>query len=349
MKLQNHRPRYLIASDFDETLFRTSALSPNGVNVYSAYRRAIHSIFGEKGSIALDFGIYTGQTPTQLANDVLNWTKKEDVKKLLIESSRGFFVDYKSELAPLIPEANGDLQWNQENPLETIAQMVVGLKLGYLIDEIGKTDSKGNVWPQPCDNALEFINTVSCLQAEGVPIDFAVISSGHRLFIRKTLDVWKVPHPDILITDDDIRPRKFPQELERRFKPGQLPLALAHHAWLRAQGLLVDSAKLMEAGKDTKKRIVYFGDDMVKDGGMAIDGRIAWGCYGDEIKVRSNQFAVFSDWNVVSQALRQNADRFDGRPILDVLFTKSYENELRKRWAFESEQYQRKFISGERA
>lgn len=326
------KPRYLIATDYDGTLFRTFTPSPNGVDVYSAYEKSFTDMFGPIGARLFTSRKGENSAPYEMVHNMFDWYRAkdqytdnvdfsnelEDTYQKMFMKARSFFDEHKETLQEYLPKTEEEITWNDENPLTTITQMVVGQKLKYLCNEIGQKDGQDQVWPQPTSGAIDFVNTLAQLQAEGVPIDFGVISSGHETFIKKSFDVWGLPHPSILVTDDDIRTRKHPQELHRRFKPGELPLALAHQKWLQMQGISAHTDGLMENARDTKQRIHYFGDDPHKDGGMAFHGRVGFGWYyesGAQAAVPQDSVSFFSHWNTVTQQLIDNKDFFDGRPF----------------------------------
>lgn len=326
--LLSQKRRYLLACDFDGTLFDTFSPSPNGIDVRKAYGLAISHILGEKGTRLYDTFTLGNRAPLELIKEMFKWfnpenndfyvTDKEyrdemdEAYRELMNYAFNFFKMEGSKIQSFVPECkNGKFEWNNKAPLETIAQMLVGLKLMYLMDEIGQENNRGEIWPLPCENALEFLHTAQVLKRDGVPIDIAIVSSGHELFIRKTLNTWQVPQPDIMITDDDIRPRKYPTEIQRRFKPGQLPLALAHFEWLKLQGLTVEDDKFMQNAAESKNRMLYIGDDPIKDMSMALDA----GVKGFLSTTRPLELLKYKDL-------------FDGRPFAEIINHAKKEREL---------------------
>lgn len=298
--------RYLIASDFDETLFHTvSSPSPNHIDVNKAYQLGLNDIFGDGAGewFFKQFGLQ-GRTPSEVIMEMLNYAPTH---QKLIDNSKDFFDKTNGNFDYPIPECeNRRLIWNNDSPQATITQMLVGQKLAYLLREIGKVGVDGSVWPRPCEGALDFIHIVNQLKQEGKPVDFAIISSGHESFIKRALDTWDAPQPDILVTEDDIRPRQHPQDPERRFKPGVFPLALTHYKWL-AQQKLTGKDGLVHEGNESKKRIAFVGDDQKKDMLMAQQGGVE-GFYYPQ-----------TSWQTLGNALLQNKDRLDGRPIREIL------------------------------
>ncbi|MEK7518172.1 MAG: hypothetical protein AAB583_06545, partial [Patescibacteria group bacterium] len=293
-------------SDFDETLFHTTTVdSPGKMNVRRAYELAIADIFGEDGEYAFKevTGLH-GRTPSELVHDILEWGR--NVNSPLIKHAINFYLRERSNVAVFIPEAkNGSLIWNDQNPESTITQMLVGRKLSYLLDEIGQ-DWTGEMWPRPTKGALEFIRSLVTLRQEGLPLDFAVLSSGHELFIRKSFAVWDLPQPEILVTEDDIRPRKYPEEQETKFKPGPFPIALVHFKWLRRQNVSSDNPSFMTDAMESKKRILCIGDDPRRDSGMAHRANLTHYLY------------PYTPFIAITDTLRENRYLLDGRPISEI-------------------------------
>ena len=301
--------RYLIATDFDGTAFHTFTKSPHGIGVNEAYQLSLDDIFGEGigkwffENIGLD-----NRTPLQTIVDLFD--KLSEHKQHLILNAFKFLEKQQGSFGNLIPESNeGTLNWNHNSPETTVTQMLVIQKLRYLMKEIGERDGEGKIWPQPCQGFPEFNKTIAELKRQNVPIDTAVISSGHESFIRKVFEIWGITQPDILVTDDDIRTRLYPSDLAARFKPGAFPLALTHHKWLKLQNL--DCQSFFKEAQDSKKRMYYIGDDPRKDGLMAKNGKIT----GDIFPQKT--------WEDISFALKENARLLDGRAIEGIMNIKA--------------------------
>ncbi len=337
---KDQRPRYLIGMDYDGTLFSTHLSSPNGINVKEAYYRAISDIFGYPIAEMFLISGLQNRAPSEIIADILHAHRSgpefDEARVNLLARAHSFFETQEGHSGYFIPECkNGEVEWNEKSPVRTVTEMLVGRKLHYLLDEIGQSGEDGEMWPQPCGGALDFLKIAGELHEQGYPLDVAIISSGHDSFIEKSLDVWNVPKPQILVTDDDIRPRTYPLELERRVKPGQIPLALAHLKWLKQQGLLHEDSLVVQEGKETKTRIAYIGDDIEKDLLMAHRG-----------KVRSYLYP-WTSWQDMTESLWVNKDLLDGRPITEILPLTPGEREGRV--ALQNSESQRSLRSGERA
>lgn len=271
--------RYLLGLDFDGTMALTYEPSPHGIGVNQAYEMSVFDLFGEEGLNKYhEIGGHRSRSPLEIVNLI---------------SAHGV------------------------NSQQDRAEKLVKRKLHYLLGEIGLKNADGSIWPRPTPGFIEFWNTIPIINCgqKDFKIDTAVISSGHIDFILETLDVWGISHPDFLVTEDDVRNRKHP-ELERRVKPGTLPLALAHKSWLTHQGIAVTKEN-MPFIVQSKSRIVYFGDDPKKDAGMAQRGRVNFGLFGSD----------FTDWETVEYQLLQNSRMLREGKAFTEIFNKSSHKE----------------------
>lgn len=295
----------LLLYDFDDTLFRTSDLSPNGINVAKGYELALDDIFGKGiGEGYLRCFPLESKAPIEIVNHLLAVSNRED----LLSRARLFHLSDPLRIYP-IPEAGVyGIPWNEENPEETITSLLVARKLHHLLGEVGK-ELKNTKWPAFCEEATpQLLTLVEDLKTRGFPIEQGIVSSGHESFIRKTLEEHGVSFTGILVTDDDIRTRKYPTEIERRVKPGQLPLALAHLAWLRRRRNNIPpifSDNYLTEGKNSKSRILYFGDSHSKDGEMAKDAGVPFCLYKKGVFLR------------LAADLAANLTRLD-KPIFEI-------------------------------
>jgi len=66
---------------------------------------------------------------------------------------------------------------------------------------------------------------------------------------------------------------------------------------------------------------MYFGDSLVKDGGMAQRAGILFGLFGSELDSEmTNNGMAFSDWRIAEKFLKENSELFDGRDLGQILF-----------------------------
>ncbi|MDO8503092.1 MAG: hypothetical protein Q7S60_00195 [bacterium] len=309
---------YLLASDFDNTIAETLKPSPAAIGVEESTASAIKDVFGDTGLRIYRYGLggLQNRSPSELVGLLL-----DGAPPALLESARTFLDGNLGRLSNQVPDKKGvPLVWNPDNPDGVATELFVRQKLSYSLRQIGKFPDE-TTWPQPYEGFLEFWKALYGLKDRGLEIHTAVISSGHELFIQKTFSTWELPLPDILITEDDIRGRKYPLEMERRIKPGQLPMALAHLEWLRRQKLLTGETKHMEVAQESKRRMIFFGDDPARDGKMAINAGIAFGLFAKHS--RQNGFNdggfIFSDWRRIAELLAVGKALFDGRSIAEIL------------------------------
>ncbi|MBI2027990.1 MAG: hypothetical protein HYT07_00130 [Candidatus Levybacteria bacterium] len=304
-----NKARYLFIADFDGTLYDTSKPSPSGMTVERAYVRSLDDLFGEgTGEHFFSINGFHGESPSQIIQRVLEINDRQ-----VVDNAKEIHSEHDGNFPKIIPESqDGKLPWNAEEPQVTLTSMLVIRKLGYLLQEIGTLDKDGNPWPLPFEGVVDFFRSLGSLRKNDVPIDFAIVSSGHEEFIKKALEVWRMPQPDILVTEDNLRLRKFPQEAEIKFKPGVFSIALAHSQWLKSQGLSFSE----EIGRNTRTRIMHIGDNPTKDLVMA-----------DRAGVRPNLLFPATSWTSITKTLITNRDLFDGRPFADILEPQLFEVE----------------------
>ncbi len=284
--------RYLFVLDFDETIAHTFEPSPNKLDVAKSYSLAVREVLTEVG-----LGIYNEQgglqnrAPQELVYDILA-SASDTQREIILYAAEKFLEANRDGLQGLVPKGKGaPLIWSDDS-VSTVSELLVRAKLSYTLGEIG------DEWPRPTKGFLDFYRSVDEHCDEDVAIDFAVVSSGHDLFIEKTFDTWGLKRPGILVTEDEIRGLKFPKEVERRVKPSAFPLALAHFKWMRKNRMMTDE-NIRDRGEKTKPRIVFIGDDPKKDGGMAERSGILFGRFGEQFTLspgmRPNSF-IFGDW-----------------------------------------------------
>jgi hypothetical protein len=139
---------------------------------------------------------------------------------------------------------------------------LVQLKLGHLLAEVGQRLPDGTLWPRL---APGFRSLWSAL-AECEQVDTGVATSGHRPFVERFHEVHELSLPDLMITDDDMRPLMERLPKAECVKPSGLILELLHQKWL---GGYSNSEYTSEPLAHSKNRMLYMGNDPVKDGQMA--------------------------------------------------------------------------------
>jgi len=293
---------HLLAFDFDGAIARTFKPSPQGIGINEAYSFAVQDIFGDEGThLYKSHGTLQNRSPSELTQLLL-----QNGSEALLDNAFCFFEKNRNSLEGYVPQGKGvPLEWNVTNPFPVISELLVRQKLSYLLSQIGTHTEEGIVWPEPCEGFTELWDMVELLKDHDLGISTAIISSGHDGFITKCFTKWGLELPDFLVTEDDIRGKKYPSEISRRVKPGQVPLAMAHSKWMHSLGYTFD----LGVAKDHRSRIIYFGDDPHKDGNMAA-GRIVFGLINENWN--SGRYAEvsdsfsFEDWREVAITLQAN-------------------------------------------
>ena len=270
--------RYLFVSDFDGTVANTFAESPNGVNVYEAYRYAIKELFGGVGlKVYEESGGLQNRAPEEI---VLNMLRQDNHSAVLSKNAEKCFDKHNKTLKRLVPVGKGSpLEWvSSEDSFRnhrTMAEMLVLLKMSFLIKEIGAQYNDGASWPEPCPEFIDFYRFLEKLNENSeLDIQFAILSSGHDVFIQKTFELWGLKSPEIMVTDDDMRGASYPESMDRRVKPSSYLFDLIQSQWLGKIMKEDNLARLIEQVMYCRDRMVYFGDDSVKDGELARNAKV---------------------------------------------------------------------------
>lgn len=296
---------YLLCFDFDQTIADTFRPSPKKIGVLEAYRFAIKSVFGLPGLSAYErIGGLQNRAPGELVQALL----ADGDKELLIHNAKIFFgsqIIWLNNLASrkkfIVPK--WDEKSSEREIKEAISEMIILKKLCYLIGEIGTSFSDGEIWPAPTKGILEFFSTIEEINNNGIAsVQLAILSSGHTHFVKKTFRIWNRECPKILVTDDDAR--KLPIELKDKIKPSRFLFGLVYEQWLKKRGIKTAS---LEIRKKDRQKIIYFGDDPIKDGKLAEITGILFGWFNagkKENKELRNAFS-FDDWNIIAKLLKQ--------------------------------------------
>lgn len=259
---------YLFLMDFDGTIANTFEPSPKKFGVNEAYEFAVKEIFGEEGLITYQaIGGLKNRAPIELVSAILAQKPKliEEAKKIILQKPN-----------------EAKLFLDKDCFKKTITEILVQFKLEKLLKQIGTKFSDEKTWPQPYEGIPEFFKKISDINKEGkINIDIGIISSGHTKFIEKTFSLWKIPCPELLVTDDDIRTRLYPEEKERRIKPSSFLFALMHQKWLKKQGINSQNFDFKFA-EDMHEKVFYIGDDFEKDGGLAQEAHILFCWFNSE-------------------------------------------------------------------
>lgn len=277
---------YLLVSDFDGTIADTAA-NPSGVGVIQAYEYAVGCVFGEEGlSLYQMLGGLRNRAPGEVAIELL-----------------GMRPEFEQEaMARIEPDILPSLRGRRTRSV--IAEMLVHYKLELLMREIGLE------WPPLCTGFACFAEAIE--RFAKATFEIAIISSGHDDFIKRTNGLHCIPC-SLMVTDDEMRTRRYPVDPTKRVKPAPFGFNLLVRRWLAAG-----------PARD-RSRVIYFGDDPNKDGGLAINAGVPFGLFNNGSKRGVEQYHFptgsfeFSDWSVVAEFIvnRQNDFR-EGRPCSQI-------------------------------
>ena len=145
-------------------------------------------------------------------------------------------------------------------------------KLRPLLGQIGMAFGDGQFWPRPLPGFIDLWGSLQSSQLSGRQLDTAVISAGHTGFINRTFDMWQTAPPDILVSSDTIHQKGLdlihsPKELA---KPEPLIMQVTLGEWALKYGI----GNLPNGLDELRQRTLFVGDDITKDGGLAINSGV---------------------------------------------------------------------------
>lgn len=270
-------PSYLLWLDFDGTMARTFDPSPNGIGVQEAYRIALPRLFGgEILSIYDAIGGLNNRAPSGLVDNLIEFepSLRQVAMRRIVEE---------------IPEVM-ELSLGR-GEIALITEALVRFKLEILLGEIT------NSWPLPCEGFISFINIFEFLSGQGLHLEVGILTAGHHAFIRRVAQSWGIPCPRVMVTDDDTRWLDCPVDM--RVKPAVLLFDMT----------MTICASLF--GEVPRGNIIYFGDDINRDGRQADLCNIPFGHFGDgPVDHLPRGSFVFRDWTIVAEFLQDHADDF---------------------------------------
>ena len=158
----------------------------------------------------------------------------------------------------LAQDAEGD-------ELNQLVSLFIDTKLGVLMGEIGTRFPDGSIWPRPTTGYLELRERIDKARDDGLLIDDLILSSGHEPFIRRTYQAWGVGEPTHIVAEEAIRQLALALPIEQLVKPSPVLMDVSHDMWRQDYGLKPTS----KPNHDERDRIVYVGDDPIKDGELA--------------------------------------------------------------------------------
>jgi hypothetical protein len=159
------------------------------------------------------------------------------------------------------PHSNAEAQRSKVEDL-------VQIKLDLITPQVGQRQPDGTMWPRLREGFRDLWLPVS----DSKYVDTGVISSGHDEFILRFHEVHELPEPDILLTDDYMRPLLAHLPAELCMKPSRLLMDIVHHKWLQLRNVPL----VHEAMEVSRGRIVYSGDDNNKDERTARDAGVRY-------------------------------------------------------------------------
>jgi FMN phosphatase YigB (HAD superfamily) len=175
-------------------------------------------------------------------------------------------------------EVVASLACPQDNT-EALVELLVKKKLEYLLKEINQK------WPLPTAGFLEFWQTIM----RDAKIKTAILSSGHEEFIKKSFKAQGIRIPNAMVTDDDIRHREgYPNE------------------WVKPSSRVFDLLMEKFFKEELFKEVIYFGDDPLRDGGLAWNAGVHFGWFNPEGKPAPpdlKNFFQFKNWMEVLEKI----------------------------------------------
>jgi hypothetical protein len=297
---------YLFAYDFDLTAYDTFEENPGIYDVPTAVNLTTHDMFGELGLAALiRQGGLKNRASGELVHDLLH--DPEANQQALLSVALGFMTDAKDQLDEVVPTGKGAaVPFGEVVDQEEIAEIWARQKLNYMMGQIGVLLEDGQKWPRPTKGFVDHWNFGTQLRKDGHNITRAVVSSGHEQFIQKSFAKHELEMPDIIVSEDDIRGQA---ELKNRavVKPEIFPLGLAARRWRNLSGIPgADMGRYLI--REHSDRIVYFGDDPLKDGLMAEKAGVLFGNFDSKMPTRpmTPGKLEFNNWMVIDGLILAN-------------------------------------------
>ncbi len=259
---------YMLNIDFDETCFTTFISKGDGVEVHRAYEIAVDTVLGKEAQ--QDFSNYGGlsnRAPLDVIKGLI------DREPSLIQRALGHAQEYFAH-----PEVRTDIGLgliarfadrgqavNDELTWRAITEMLVIRKKEILIPQISEE------WPMPVKGFGEFWHAFYTeKERRGLKhVHTAIVSSGHTDFIQLALEQAGLELPDVFMTDDEMRRQPHPKT-----KPDPMALQLVRKAWLNAYLIPSTLRRSDSFISAARRREVYIGDDIKKDGQMAANDKI---------------------------------------------------------------------------
>jgi FMN phosphatase YigB (HAD superfamily) len=203
------------------------------------------------------------RTPVEVVDALL----EAGNRRVLISRALSFLLRERTSLEGFVPKGKGaSLGHGTNRSSLLIAEILVRVKMRHFWVEIGsRFPDSDRIWPEPCAGFLEFYREFRAFgelhATDEMPVELGILSSGHDTFITRCFEVWGVPCPDLLVTDDLMRSSACRHMApENRNKPAIGPFEMLQREWKRKF-----------EGELEVSRSLYVGDSVKSDGGLALN------------------------------------------------------------------------------
>jgi hypothetical protein len=178
-----------------------------------------------------------------------------------------------------------------QKELIAINQQITDKRLEILLGEVGAE------WPEPTAGYVKFHEQLERSQGTDLPVDLALVSSGHKEFIERVYETAGLETPNIVVVQETLPNfvKRFltgtpPQE--DLVKPSRYLLDITVKAWLSEYGM-----PELDMGFDLSQFVIaYAGDDPNKDGRLARNAGVPFVHIGETKAVQRRSWEEF--WNM---------------------------------------------------
>lgn len=258
---------YMLAYDFDNTCYKT--IGSDAPDVEDAYLFAVGAVLGAPAQNQyVRHGGLKNRAPSEIVAESINTdpqTLGHALEQAEIQLEADSTIHYHRQA---VAEFVARRQVTADQlAIQAVTELVVLRKKEVLFAQINPD------WPKPINGFDEhWAGLYSRRNAGGDwdTIHTAVVSSGHSDFIGRVLQANGLPEPDLYVTDDEMRRQPQP-----RVKPHPLLLRLVRNTWF-SEYRVIKKAEDQAFLNNSKKRQVYIGDDLAKDGQMAASDGITF-------------------------------------------------------------------------
>lgn len=144
--------------------------------------------------------------------------------------------------------------------------------VNYRVEQL--IDNTRSEWPLFHEGALALYKSI--INGD-IPVDIGIASSNHNAFIRKALEVNGLPPPIIVSSDTLLELKHFD---ERLYKPSPFSIALINLLRKKESAKIVaNPTEIFEGSGLQNANILVVGDNVEKDGGMALKAGCTYAHY----------------------------------------------------------------------